>query len=191
MKNREITFTPFATCVAIGLLAIAPGYVLADEVILDDLIVDGSICIGLGCVADEEFGFDTIRLVSDNPQIRFQDTSNTASFPTQDWTMGVDDDALNTSIFFVKDAIADAFVLQMASSPSGGVALGAGAELVENSVSVGAAGSERRITHVAAGSDATDAVNMAQFALFQTDIASQLVDISTRIDALTARLDAL
>ena len=105
--------------------------------------------------------------------------------------MGVDDDALNTSVFFVKDAIADAFVLQMASSPSGGVALGAGAELVENSVSVGAAGSERRITHVAAGSDATDAVNMAQFALFQTDIASQLVDISTRIDALTARLDAL
>ena len=105
--------------------------------------------------------------------------------------MGVDDDALNTSVFFVKDAIADAFVLQMASSPSGGVALGAGAELVENSVSVGAAGSELRITHVAAGSDATDAVNRAQFAQFQTDIASQLGDISTRIDALTARLDAL
>jgi hypothetical protein len=178
-------------CVTVGLLAIAPGHVLADEVILDNLIIEGSMCVGLGCVAGEEFGFDTIRLVSDNPQIRFQDTSNTASFPTQDWTMGMDDDALNTSVFFVKDAIADAFVLQMASSPSGGVALGAGAELVENSVSVGAPGSERRIAHVAAGSDATDAVNVGQFAQFQSDIASQLEDISARIEALTARLDAL
>ena len=105
--------------------------------------------------------------------------------------MGVDDDALGTSIFFVKDAIADTFVLQLAASPSGGVALGSGAELVENSISVGAAGSERRITHVAAGSDATDAVNLGQFEQFQADIASQLEDISTRIAALTARLDAL
>ena len=191
MKSPENTFTSFATSVAIGLLAIAPGHVLADEVILDNLVIDGSICVGLGCVADEEFGFDTIRLVSDNPQIRFQDTSTTASFPTQDWTMGMDDDASNASVLFVKDAIADAFVLQMASSPSGGVALGAGAELVENSISVGAAGSERRITHVAAGSDATDAVNVGQFEQFQADISSQLEDIIARIAALEARVDAL
>lgn len=191
MKSIQITFTSFTTCVAVGLLAISPGLVLADEVILDDLIVDGSMCVGLGCVADDNFGFDTIRLVSDNPQIRFQDTSSTSSFPTQDWIMGMDDDASNTSVFFVKDAIADAFVLQMAASPSGGVALGAGAELVENAVSVGAAGSERKIAHVAAGSDATDAVNVGQFDQFQADIASQLDDISARIDALTARLDAL
>ena len=105
--------------------------------------------------------------------------------------MGMDDDASNTSVLFVKDAIADAFVLQMASSPSGGVALGAGAELVENSISVGAAGSERRITHVAAGSDATDAVNVGQFEQFQADISSQLEDIIARIAALEARVDAL
>ena len=191
MKIPEIVFKTLAVLVAVGLLASAPGHLLADEVIFDDLLVFGSTCVGLGCVDGEDFGFDTILMVSDNPRIRIQDTSTTASFPTQDWTMGVDDDALGTSIFFVKDAIADTFVLQLASSPSGGVALGAGAELIEDSVSVGAAGFERRITHVAAGSDATDAVNLGQFEQFQADIASQLEDISTRIADLTARLDAL
>ena len=191
MKSPEITFTSFATCAAVGWLAIAPGQVVADQVILDDLIVDGSICVGLGCVVDEDFGFDTIRLVSDSPQIRFEDTSSTAAFPTQDWTIGMDDGPLNTSVFFVKDAIAHTMVLQMASSPTGGVALGAGAVLVENAVSVGDAGAERRITHVDEGSAATDAVNVGQFAEFQTGIADQLVDISARIDDLTARLDAL
>jgi hypothetical protein len=191
MTTSETASNSLATSVAVLLLAIAPCHVLADEVIVDDLIIDGSICVGLGCVADEEFGFDTVRLVSDNPLIRFQDTSTTASFPTQDWTMGMDDGASDTSVFFVKDAIADALVLQVSSSPSGGIALGAGAELVENAISVGSEGSERRIMHVAPGSDATDAVNVGQFDQFQAEIANQLEDISARIAALAARLDAL
>src|SRR5690606_16597585 len=41
--------------------------------------------------------------------------------------------------------------------------LGAGSEAErDNSVSVGAEGSERQITHVAAGTEATDAVNLEQ-----------------------------
>lgn len=57
----------------------------SDQVILDDLIVDGSICVGLDCVNGESFGFDTLRLKENNLRIKAQDTSNSASFPSNDW----------------------------------------------------------------------------------------------------------
>lgn len=56
-----------------------------DQVISDDLIVDGSLCVGVDCVNGENFGFDTIRLKENNLRIKFQDTSNSGSFPTNDW----------------------------------------------------------------------------------------------------------
>jgi hypothetical protein len=62
-----------------------------DQVILDDLIVDGSACIGLDCVDGEVFGFDTLRLKENNTRINFTDTSSTASFPSDDWTIFVND----------------------------------------------------------------------------------------------------
>jgi hypothetical protein len=34
----------------------------SDQVFIDDLIVDGSACIGQDCVNGENFGFDTLRL---------------------------------------------------------------------------------------------------------------------------------
>src|SRR5262249_861399 len=40
-------------------LALAAAF---DQVIADDLIVQGSACIGLDCVNNESFGFDTVRL---------------------------------------------------------------------------------------------------------------------------------
>ena len=58
---------------------------LADFVINDDLIVDGSACIGFDCVNGESFGFDTIRLKEHNLRIKFDDTSTAASFPRTDW----------------------------------------------------------------------------------------------------------
>lgn len=58
-----------------------------DQVISDDLIVQGSICTGQDCVNGESFGFDTLRLKENNLRIKFQDTSNSASFPTNDWQL--------------------------------------------------------------------------------------------------------
>lgn len=57
----------------------------ADQVIADDLIVDGSLCVGLDCVNGESFGFDTLRLKENNLRIKAQDTSASASFPSNDW----------------------------------------------------------------------------------------------------------
>jgi hypothetical protein len=62
-----------------------------DYVVLDDMIVDGSECIGLDCENGEFFGFDTLRLKENNLRIHFQDTSNAASFPTNDWRIVVND----------------------------------------------------------------------------------------------------
>jgi hypothetical protein len=63
----------------------------SDQVILDDLIVDGSICVGEDCVNGESFGYDTLRLKENNLRIKFQDTSNSASFPTNDWQITAND----------------------------------------------------------------------------------------------------
>ncbi len=64
---------------------------VTDQVILDDLIVDGSACIGIDCVNGESFGFDTIRLKENNLRIRAVDTSSSASFPTNDWQITFND----------------------------------------------------------------------------------------------------
>jgi hypothetical protein len=74
-------------------VALAQGATLAiaDQVILDDLIVDGSICAGMDCVNGESFGFDTIRVKENNLRIRAVDTSSTASFPSRDWQITFND----------------------------------------------------------------------------------------------------
>ncbi|MDX6558091.1 MAG: hypothetical protein QOF72_1140 [Blastocatellia bacterium] len=59
---------------------------MPDQVIADDLIVQGSACVGLDCVNNESFSFDTIRLKENNTRISFNDTS-AAPFPTNDWTI--------------------------------------------------------------------------------------------------------
>lgn len=67
--------------------------IVNDQVIADDLIVQGSACIGLDCVVNESFGFDTIRLKENNTRIKFEDTSSSAGFPTTDWQLTANDSA--------------------------------------------------------------------------------------------------
>ena len=69
------------------------GVTLKDQVIPDDLIVQGSACIGLDCVNNESFGFDTIRLKENNTRIKFDDTSTGAGFPANDWQLTANDSA--------------------------------------------------------------------------------------------------
>ena len=56
-----------------------------DFVIADDLIVQGSACVGLDCVDGENFGFDTIRVKENNTRIQFDDTSTSAGFASNNW----------------------------------------------------------------------------------------------------------
>ena len=64
-----------------------------DFLINDDLIVDGSACIGFDCANGESFGFDTLRLKENNLRIKFDDTSAGASFPNNDWQITINDSA--------------------------------------------------------------------------------------------------
>ncbi|HEX9670165.1 MAG TPA: tail fiber domain-containing protein [Thermoanaerobaculia bacterium] len=75
----------------------------ADQVIPDDLIVQGSLCVGFDCVNNENFGFDTIRLKENNLRIKFEDTS-VGSFPTNDWQLTANDSASGgASKFSIED----------------------------------------------------------------------------------------
>ena len=56
-----------------------------DFVIADDLIVQGSACVGLDCVDGESFGFDTIRVKENNTRIQYDDTSTSAGFASNNW----------------------------------------------------------------------------------------------------------
>ncbi len=67
--------------------------VAKDQVIVDDLIVDGSACIGTDCTNGENFGFDTLRLKENNTRIKFDDTSSSGSFPNVDWQLTANESA--------------------------------------------------------------------------------------------------
>lgn len=74
-------------------LCLAAGLAQADQVFLDDVIVDGSICAGMDCVNGESFGFDTLRLKENNLRIKADDTSVSASFPNNDWQLTFNESA--------------------------------------------------------------------------------------------------
>ncbi|MGH9872341.1 MAG: tail fiber domain-containing protein [Pyrinomonadaceae bacterium] len=69
-----------------------------DDVIPDDLIVQGSACVGLDCVDGEVFGFDTIRVKENNTRIQFDDTS-AAGFPLNNWQIRANSSAAGGASF--------------------------------------------------------------------------------------------
>jgi hypothetical protein len=64
-----------------------------DVVTPDDEIIQGSLCVGLDCVDNESFGFDTIRLKENNTRITFLDDSTSPGFPNNVWTLTANDSA--------------------------------------------------------------------------------------------------
>ncbi|MFL6232639.1 MAG: hypothetical protein ACJ76N_05845, partial [Thermoanaerobaculia bacterium] len=75
-----------------------------DVVTPDDAIIQGSLCVGLDCVNNESFGFDTIRLKENNTRIKFDDTSTGTGFPANDWQLTANDSASGgSSKFSIED----------------------------------------------------------------------------------------
>ncbi len=71
----------------------------------DDVITTGSFCVGFDCQNGESFGYDTIRLKEHNLRIHFEDTSYTASYPTNDWRIEVNSNSNGGGSYFsVQDA---------------------------------------------------------------------------------------
>ena len=76
-----------------------------DIVQLDDVIIYGSLCVGFDCVDGENFGFDTIRLKENNLRIKFEDTSVSSSFPTNDWQITINDSSNGGLNYFAVEDI--------------------------------------------------------------------------------------
>ena len=106
-----------------------------DDVIPDDLIVQGSACVGLDCVSGEVFGFDTIRVKENNTRIQFDDTSTSASFPTNNWQIRANSSASGGASFL-------AFVDQgtTGTSEAGTISFECDAGAPANSIKVGSNG---------------------------------------------------
>lgn len=86
MKLRLKSLALVATALS-GISASA----LADYVHNDEVIVVGSICVGVDCVNGESFNYDTIRMKENNLRIKFHDSSSSSSFPRIDWQITVND----------------------------------------------------------------------------------------------------
>jgi hypothetical protein len=85
---------------SIIVFAFASSVANADVVHFDDVIIDGSECVGFDCVNGESFGFDTLRLKENNLRIHFQDTSSSASFPRNDWRIDINDSSNGGASYF-------------------------------------------------------------------------------------------
>jgi hypothetical protein len=77
------------------------------QVFTQDVVVQGSLCVGIDCPSAPSFGFDTQRLMENNLRINFDDTSNSASFPANDWRIAINDTANGGANYFaIEDATA-------------------------------------------------------------------------------------
>jgi Chaperone of endosialidase len=106
-----------------------------DFVIADDLIVQGSACVGLDCVDGEVFGFDTIRMKENNTRLQYDDTSTSAGFATNNWQIRANSSASGGGSFL-------AFVDQGATgnSESGTIVFEVDAGAPANSLRVSSSG---------------------------------------------------
>jgi hypothetical protein len=75
----------------------------ADILHYDDVIITGSLCVGFDCHDGESFGFDTIILKEHNLRIYFNDTSYTASYPTNNWRITINDSTNGGASYFSVD----------------------------------------------------------------------------------------
>lgn len=77
----------------------------ADQVLSDDVIIQGSLGVGFDAVNGEVFGFDTLVLKENNLRIFFNDTSSSALFPTNDWRIVINDTTNGGKSFFGIDDV--------------------------------------------------------------------------------------
>ena len=114
----------FALVSAILGVAIVPisAPVGADIIHSDDVIINlYSLCVGGDCVNGENFSFDTQRLKENNLQIHADDTSNSASFPNNDWRLIFNESANGgANKFSIEDSTAGAipFTIEAGADPN-------------------------------------------------------------------------
>jgi hypothetical protein len=118
-----------------------------DQVIPDDLIVQGSTCTGFDCVNNETFSFVTLKLKENNLRVLFDDTTSSAGFPANDWQLVANDTASGGASFFAIEDVTAArppFIV-MAGAPAnalfvsstGRIGIGTGTPVLQQHLSQG------------------------------------------------------
>jgi hypothetical protein len=89
--------------VALGAAIVSAQPALADQVVSDNLIIQGSVCAGLNCVNGEVFGTATALLKASAIRLDFVDPSS-LGFPTRDWRLEANGfGSGDASYFAIKD----------------------------------------------------------------------------------------
>lgn len=169
---------------SLALSAVCATLANADQVIADDLIVTQSACVGVNCVEDQDFGFNTLVVDAANPSILFNDTSTLiGGFPSVDWRVGVNS---ATDTFAISNAGTgqDVFAINAAGDA---IAIGAGATLTAGTVSVGGL----RIANVADGVLPTDAATFGQLNAALSTLPTDFSELRATNAANIARLNEL
>ncbi|MEM9293986.1 MAG: tail fiber domain-containing protein [Acidobacteriota bacterium] len=71
---------------------------------IEDVVVDGNLCAGTGCVSSESFGDDVLRLKDTRIRQHFWDTS-TSTYPTRDWRFLINDPTTGGANYFALEDI--------------------------------------------------------------------------------------
>jgi hypothetical protein len=87
---------------------------IAEVVYNQDVLINGSLCVGFDCGSSQSFGADTIRVRENNTRIHFDDTSNSASFPNNDWRLLANEQSNGgRNVFQIQDATAGREVISV------------------------------------------------------------------------------
>jgi hypothetical protein len=166
-------------------LTAAPA-VFADNIVNDDLIVQGKLCQGIDCTNGQAFDTEHVRLRENNTRTTFIDM--TADPAAQSWRLVANDrvsGGRDNFQFHVQPDLSETDdgtpYVYFGTQGHGGVALGKGSEIVGGEVSVGATDLERRIVNIARGLAATDIGTVG-------DIAAGADNLDARLDQLEAQL---
>jgi hypothetical protein len=87
-----------------------PGSESDDFVRMEDLIVQGSMSVGRNAEYNYDFQFNTLVLQDDIIRMLFDDTSNSATFPNNDWMIEINSAAQGGKNYFaIKDVTANKY----------------------------------------------------------------------------------
>ncbi|PEN11489.1 hypothetical protein CRI94_15770 [Longibacter salinarum] len=109
------------SCRYISVLLLAALFILSvpnDARAQADESIQGSLCVGFDCQATETFDFKTIYMKENNLRLFFEDTSNSGSFPSNDWQIRANESENGGANLFAFDDVTNdyqAFVIEAAS----------------------------------------------------------------------------
>ncbi|MEM6456194.1 MAG: tail fiber domain-containing protein [Acidobacteriota bacterium] len=85
-----------------------------DNILGDDLIVQGTVCIGVPCLGGERADATVLRLKENALRMDFDDTSVDASFPSNDWALVANDVTSGGADYFaIEDATTNRQVVRI------------------------------------------------------------------------------